>query len=199
MDWLANLFGLQDTFHHFKASTGGGVLQPTSSESILVAIIAAREKFLREKDTRDQSSLVIYASTQTHSSATKAARVFNLRVRLLDVDTDLALNGDSVAHALEEDRQNGLVPFIVIATIGTTSTGAVDRIDSIGKVIEREGMWLHIDSAWAGTHLAVPEIRNELMLDAVNEYADSINIGMHKVGVLFVNKKYLLMCADGLG
>lgn len=185
MDWLANLFGLQDTFHNFRGGAGGGVVQVSSSESILVAVTAAREKYLHENETRDQSRLVVYASTQTHSSASKAARVLNLRIRLLEVsaETELALTGEAVARAVAEDRQNGLVPFIVVATVGTTSTGAVDSVDSVGSVARQNRLWMHIDAAWAGTHLAVPEVRDELMLAAINQYADSINIGMHKVGV----------------
>ncbi|TIB68735.1 hypothetical protein E3P77_00921 [Wallemia ichthyophaga] len=186
MDWLANLFGLQDTFHHFRRGAGGGVVQASSSESILVAVTAAREKYLHENETRDQSRLVVYASTQTHSSASKAARVLNLRIRLLEVsaETELALTGEAVARAVAEDRQNGLVPFIVVATVGTTSTGAVDSVDSVGSVARQNRLWMHIDAAWAGTHLAVPEVRDELMLAAINQYADSINIGMHKMGLV---------------
>lgn len=182
MDWIAGLFGLSETFYHSKDTSGGGIIQPSSSESILVAIIAARERILRAENTRDQSKLVIYASTQTHSSAAKAARVFNLQLRLLDVDADLSLRGETVRKAIDEDRQNGLLPFVVIATIGTTSTGAIDKIDEIGRVCRSQSLYLHIDSAWAGTHLACPELRDELLLDDINEFADSINIGMHKVG-----------------
>lgn len=183
MDWIAGLFGFSETFYHSKNTSGGGIIQPSSSEGILVAIIAARERILRAENTRDQSKLIIYASTQTHSSAAKAARVFNLKLRILDVDEDLSLRGETVMKAINEDRQSGLVPFVVIATIGTTSTGAIDKIDEIGRVCHSESLYLHIDSAWAGTHLACPELRDELMLDGINEFADSINIGMHKVGI----------------
>ncbi|TIB77292.1 hypothetical protein E3Q23_01350 [Wallemia mellicola] len=192
MDWIAGLFGFSETFYHSKNTSGGGIIQPSSSEGILVAIIAARERILRAENTRDQSKLIIYASTQTHSSAAKAARVFNLKLRILDVDEDLSLRGETVMKAINEDRQSGLVPFVVIATIGTTSTGAIDKIDEIGRVCHSESLYLHIDSAWAGTHLACPELRDELMLDGINEFADSINIDIKSVtDALTITPAYL--------
>ncbi|KAH8079900.1 putative aromatic-L-amino-acid decarboxylase [Filobasidium floriforme] len=133
------------------------------------------------------SKLVMYGSTQTHSIGIKAAKILGLKWRSLPTfkKDHYALTGETVRKALEEDEKKGLIPFMLIGTIGTTSTGTVDRLSEIGQVLKNHPtVFLYIDAAWAGTALAVPEHREALQLDAVNEYADGICTNFHKWGLV---------------
>ncbi|XP_025916433.1 histidine decarboxylase isoform X1 [Apteryx rowi] len=179
MDWLAKMLGLPDKFlHHHPNSMGGGVLQSTVSESTLVALLAARknkilEMKLSEPDT-DESSLnsrlIAYASDQAHSSVEKASLISLVKMKFLPVDENFSLRGETLMKAIEEDRNRGLVPVFVCATLGTTGVCAFDSLSELGPICDAEGLWLHIDAAYAGTAFVCPEFR--LFLDGI-EYADS--------------------------
>nr|XP_013812522.1 PREDICTED: histidine decarboxylase isoform X1 [Apteryx mantelli mantelli] len=179
MDWLAKMLGLPDKFlHHHPNSMGGGVLQSTVSESTLVALLAARknkilEMKVSEPDT-DESSLnsrlIAYASDQAHSSVEKAGLISLVKMKFLPVDENFSLRGETLMKAIEEDRNRGLVPVFVCATLGTTGVCAFDSLSELGPICDAEGLWLHIDAAYAGTAFVCPEFR--LFLDGI-EYADS--------------------------
>uniref|UniRef100_A0A8B9S4B6 Histidine decarboxylase n=1 Tax=Apteryx owenii TaxID=8824 RepID=A0A8B9S4B6_APTOW len=179
MDWLAKMLGLPDKFlHHHPNSVGGGVLQSTVSESTLVALLAARknkilEMKVSEPDT-DESSLnsrlIAYASDQAHSSVEKAGLISLVKMKFLPVDENFSLRGETLMKAIEEDRNRGLVPVFVCATLGTTGVCAFDSLSELGPICDAEGLWLHIDAAYAGTAFVCPEFR--LFLDGI-EYADS--------------------------
>ena len=157
---------------------GGGVIQDSASSATLCALLAARERKVRAGADLDR--LVVYASTQAHSSLEKGARVAGLRpdqVRLIDVDGTHALRADLLAAAVEEDRAAGLVPCLVMATIGTTSSLAVDPVAAIAPIAERAGMWLHADGAMAGSAAVCPEHRGLL---AGLDRADSFVFNPHK-------------------
>ncbi|EIW65462.1 hypothetical protein TREMEDRAFT_70540 [Tremella mesenterica DSM 1558] len=131
--------------------------------------------------------LVMYGSTQTHSIAAKAARLLGLRFRAVHVTAadGYALRGDALREAIEADVATDLVPFFVVATIGTTSTGAVDHIADIGQVLNSyPTAFLHVDAAWAGMAYALPEYRAKLRLDEVNTYAHSFCANAHKWGLV---------------
>ncbi|KAJ7039190.1 pyridoxal phosphate-dependent transferase [Mycena alexandri] len=190
MDWAAKLLGLAPAFHN-ACGTGGGALQTTASDSALVAAVAARERFVSTHSESDAqtplNSLVIYVTTQTHSLGLKAARVLGLQVRALEVTTEdrYALRGETLRAALEEDLAVGRKPFILMATVGTTSSGAVDNLPEIQAVLaDYPEIWLHIDAAWAGIALCCPETRDELYLDAINAAADSFCTNFHKWGLV---------------
>ncbi|XP_025977038.2 histidine decarboxylase [Dromaius novaehollandiae] len=179
MDWLAKMLGLPDKFlHHHPNSVGGGVLQSTVSEATLVALLAARknkilEMKVSEPDT-DESSLnsrlIAYTSDQAHSSVEKAGLISLVKMKFLPVDENFSLRGETLMKAIEEDRNRGLVPVFVCATLGTTGVCAFDNLSELGPICDAEGLWLHIDAAYAGTAFVCPEFR--LFLDGI-EYADS--------------------------
>ncbi|KAJ7472562.1 pyridoxal phosphate-dependent decarboxylase [Mycena latifolia] len=204
MDWAAKMFGLSEEFQH--SSIGGGVLQATASDSVLVALVAARVRYLGKYPQANPSDLVIYVSTETHALGIKNGRVLGIEVRVLNVEIsdNFALRGRTVHNAVQEDIANGKHPFFLLATVGTTSTGAVDRIDELGAIASDHFLWLHIDAAWAGVALACPEFREFCQLDAINNFADSFCTNFHKWGLvnwdastLWVrNKKYVTDALD---
>uniref|UniRef100_A0A8C3M049 Histidine decarboxylase n=1 Tax=Chrysolophus pictus TaxID=9089 RepID=A0A8C3M049_CHRPC len=186
MDWLAKMLGLPNKFlHHHPDSVGGGVLQSTVSESTLVALLAARknkilEMQLSEPDA-DESSLnsrlIAYASDQAHSSVEKAGLISLVKMKFLPVDENFSLRGETLKKAIAEDRKKGLVPVFVCATLGTTGVCAFDSLSELGPICGAEGLWLHIDAAYAGTAFLCPEFR--LFLDGI-EYADSFTFNPSK-------------------
>nr|XP_019047344.1 aromatic-L-amino-acid decarboxylase [Kwoniella bestiolae CBS 10118]OCF26274.1 aromatic-L-amino-acid decarboxylase [Kwoniella bestiolae CBS 10118] len=180
VEWAARMLGLSKDFWG-SSGIGGGVIMGSASDSAFTAAIAAREKALRRL-----SKLVVYGSTQTHSLGAKAALMLGLPFRAIPVSIDdqYALRGEAVREAIEKDKKDGLVPFLVYATVGTTSTGAVDRIAEIGEVLkEYPTTFLHVDAAWAGVAYALPQYRESLRLQEVNEYADSFCTNFHKWGL----------------
>ncbi|ODN77468.1 hypothetical protein L202_04644 [Cryptococcus amylolentus CBS 6039] len=204
VDWAAKMFGLSPAFLS-SSKIGGGVIQGSASEAALTAAMAARERALRhlthggkqgangdievpdEVRQKYGQKLVMYGSTQTHSLGAKAAILLGLTFRAVPVSAkdDFALRGDALREAVEEDKKAGLVPFFVVGTVGTTSSGAVDRIAEIGQVLkENPTMFLHVDAAWAGVAYALPEHRAQLRLDEVNEHAGSFATNMHKWGLV---------------
>ncbi|KAG2352272.1 pyridoxal phosphate-dependent transferase [Suillus spraguei] len=175
MDWTAQLLGLDKAFYNVS-EVGGGVIQTSASESVLVASVAARSRYIREHPHVAAEKLVLYTTTQTHSLGKKAGLILGLKVRALEVaaQDDFALRGDTLKVALEEDVNAGFHPFILIGTVGTTSSGAVDRLDEIADVAEHYPfLWLHVDAAWAGLAFVCPEYREAYQLPAINNYVDS--------------------------
>eukprot|EP00887_Chlorella_sp_A99_P004322 scaffold15.g4322.t1 len=161
MDWFGQLLGLPARFlHTASGGRGGGVIQSTASEATLVAMLAARWRCLEGRPLEDSLRLVAYCSDQGHSSIRKATMIAglpHLRVLPAAAADHYALR----AEALEEaaDLAAGLLPFFVCATIGTTSSCAVDPVRQIGEVAQRHRLWLHVDSAWAGVFALLPEQR----------------------------------------
>jgi aromatic-L-amino-acid decarboxylase len=180
MDWLVGMLGLPDKFR--SSSTGGGVIQDTASSAALCALLAGRERatdYVTNKKGCD-GRLVAYVSTQTHSSLQKAAMIAGIGVdnlRAIDVDEDFAMKPDALASQVEADRSAGLTPFFVCATIGTTSSNAMDPLIPIGEVCRKNNLWLHVDAAMAGTAMLCPEFRH--FQNGV-DFADSYNFNPHK-------------------
>ncbi|MEY2459715.1 MAG: aromatic-L-amino-acid/L-tryptophan decarboxylase [Acidimicrobiaceae bacterium] len=153
LDWLVELLGLPD---HFR---GNGVIQDSASSATLCAILAARD---RVSPTIDRTKLRAYASNQAHSSVEKGIRVAGLhadQLRLIDVDDTFALRPDGLADAIAADLAAGLVPFLVVATVGTTSSAAIDPVADIVDAVRRHNVWVHVDAAYAGSAAVVPEHR----------------------------------------
>ncbi len=124
---------------------------------------------------------VFYVSEEGHPSLQKAARLTGLgekAARRIAVDDRQRLDAGALAAAISRDRHDGLVPFMVVATAGTTSTGAIDPIAAIAEVATAEELWLHVDAAWGGGAALVPELRPLL---AGIERADSITFDPHKL------------------
>ncbi|CAB1338936.1 unnamed protein product [Coregonus sp. 'balchen'] len=182
MDWLCKALDLPSFFlHHHPDSTGGGILQSTVSESSLVALLAARKARIQQlkrteaadRDLDDSvvnSRLVAYASDQAHSSVEKAGQISLVKIRFLPTDDHFSLRGDTLKQAIQEDRRRGLVPVMLFATLGTTGVCAFDNLSELGPVCAEEGLWLHVDAAYAGSAFFCPELRGPL--EGI-EYADS--------------------------
>ncbi|XP_057344781.1 histidine decarboxylase isoform X4 [Manis pentadactyla] len=186
MDWLAKMLGLPEHFlHHQPGSQGGGVLQSTVSESTLIALLAARKnKILEMKASEpgaDESSLnarlIAYASDQAHSSVEKAGLISLVKMKFLPVDDNFSLRGEALKKAIEEDKKRGFVPVFVCATLGTTGVCAFDCLSELGPICASEGLWLHIDAAYAGSAFLCPEFRG--FLKGI-EYADSFTFNPSK-------------------
>jgi aromatic-L-amino-acid decarboxylase len=180
LDWLVPMLGLPEKF--LSSSTGGGVIQDTASSASLCALLAARERATQYAANRRgcDGKLVAYASTQTHSSVEKAVKIAGLgsdNLHPIDVDKDFALRPDSLARQIETDKKAGLLPCFVCATVGTTSSNAIDPVREIGAICRQHNLWLHVDSAMSGTAALCPEFR---FLHDGMEFADSYCFNPHK-------------------
>ncbi|KAI1297692.1 Aromatic-L-amino-acid decarboxylase [Halotydeus destructor] len=182
MDWLAKMLGLPEEFLFSSPGTGGGVIQGTASEATLVTMLAAKDKMLKGLKENNMAAgveqkLVCYASNQSHSSVERAALLAGVTIHLLQPDEHLSVRGHTLSAAIEADRAEGLVPFFVVGTMGTTSTCSFDNIEELGVVCTEKSVWLHVDAAYAGAALVCPEFRH---LAAGVHRADSFNTNPHK-------------------
>jgi aromatic-L-amino-acid/L-tryptophan decarboxylase len=176
LDWMVDLLGLPDRFR--STGDGGGVIEDSASSATLCAVVAARERAI--VGGAALGNLVVYGSTQAHSSLEKGARVAGFRrdqVRFVEVDETFALRPDALATAMAGDRAAGRVPCLVMATVGTTSSLAVDPVAEVAEVAAAAGAWLHVDAAMAGTATVCPEHRD---LHRGVERADSYVTDPHK-------------------
>jgi aromatic-L-amino-acid decarboxylase len=178
LDWLRQMMGLPEEF--------GGIIYDTASVSSLHAIAAAREALnlgIRERGMSgraDLPALRLYASEHSHSSIDKSVITLGLgqeSLRKIPADEEFRMRADALAEAIEEDRRAGLLPFCVVATVGTTSTTSVDPVPALARICERHQLWLHVDAAYAGSAAVVPELRR--VLDGA-ERADSLTTNPHK-------------------
>ncbi len=180
MDWLVRMLDLPAPF--LSTSNGGGVIQDTASSSALCALVAARERATNGGTGREGSDgrLTAYTSTQAHSSIEKGVRIAGIGIanlRLVDVDERYAMRPAALAAAIETDRGAGKQPFFVSATVGTTSSNAMDPLRPIGEICRRYGLWLHVDAAMSGTAALCPEFR---WIHEGLELADSYCFNPHK-------------------
>jgi aromatic-L-amino-acid decarboxylase len=190
------------------ARRGGGVIEGTASEATLVALCAARHRVRRNfraspggtatppfsHSSTSSPHFALYCSSQAHSSVIKAAMIAGLadhpddrsHVRLVDCDRNFALDPAALERAIRDDKSRGFVPTYVVATVGTTSSTAIDSIEAIARVLRATGClgrqdspntWLHVDAAHAGAACVCPEYRS--MLKGI-EHADSIAFNPHK-------------------
>lgn len=181
LDWLAGLLDLPERFR--SSGSGGGVIQDSASSATLVATLAAlhRASGGSWRGAGINRRYRAYTSTQGHSSIEKAARIAGIGtdgVRLVEVDPEtLAMRPDALRAAVRADLAAGEVPAIVVATIGTTSTTAIDPLPEIGAICAEYGIWLHVDAAYAGAAAVCPELR---WSHTGLEYADSYCFDPHK-------------------
>jgi len=180
LDWLVDMLGLPERFK--STQTGGGVIQDSASSASLCALLAARERATGyESNERGcNGRLVAYASSQAHSSIEKAVKIAGLgreNLRLVAVDGRFAMLPDKLAQQIEQDRGAGLTPCFVCATVGTTSSNAIDPLSEIGQICREQGLWFHVDAAMSGTAALCPEYR--YIHDGM-ELADSYCVNPHK-------------------
>ena len=181
LDWLADLLGLPASFR--STGRGGGVIQDSASSATLVATLAALHRASKggwRSGGLDQQ-YTVYTSVHGHSSIQKAARIAGLgdsAVRTVEVEpATQAMRPEALRARLAADCAAGAVPALVVATIGTTSTTAIDPLPAIGEICREYGVWLHVDAAYAGAAAICPELRGTH--DGV-EYADSYCFDPHK-------------------
>jgi len=174
MEWLRRALDLPEAMV--------GCIQDTASTATLCALLSARERATGFESNRSglRQPLTVYASEETHSSIEKAVKIagFGKRaLRLVPTDKSYALRPGKLQEAVERDKGRGLQPAAVVATVGTTSSTAVDPLEAIGGVCRKHGLWLHVDAAFAGTAAILPEMR--WLLQGL-EAADSFVFNPHK-------------------
>jgi aromatic-L-amino-acid decarboxylase len=178
LDWLRQMIGLDAGM--------SGFIYDTASVSSMHAIAAAREGVqmrIREAGMSGRADLPllrVYASEQAHSSIDKGIITLGLgqrSLRKIPTDTEFRMDPNALAAAVDEDKRNGILPFCVVATVGTTSTSSIDPVAAIVEVCEQHTMWLHVDAAYAGSAAIVPEMQNILK---GCERADSLVLNPHK-------------------
>ncbi len=175
LDWLVELCGLPKQFH--SSGNGGGVIQDSASSSTLCAVIAARE---RAGGSKFLTQMCAYISDQAHSSVEKdllIAGISSDHIRLIETERDFSICLEKLNLAIGHDLNNGLIPFFVVGTVGTTSSGAVDDISGICDITKHTKAWVHVDAAWAGSATVCPEFQH--LLNGV-ENVDSYVFNPHK-------------------
>ena len=180
MDWLVEMLDLPEAF--LSSSTGGGVIQDSASSATLCALLAARERATAGEGNRRglAGDLTAYASEHAHSSIEKAVRIAGLgsdRLRLIPADDEHAMRADLLRDTMRRDREAGFRPCFVTATVGTTSSNAIDPVAAIAALCREHEAWLHVDAAMSGTAAVCPELRG--IHDGV-ELADSYCFNPHK-------------------
>ena len=174
-DWLVDLLGLPAAWRN-RTGPGGGVIQSSASDSTHLVHVLARERAMAGQVSRPE--FVSYASGQAHSSVEKGARVAGIEhFRAIDVDENWSLDPAALRAAIAADRDAGLTPLIVTSVLGTTGTAAVDPIAAMSQIASDEGMWHHVDAAYAGSAMVCPELRH---LQHGAESADSYTVNPHK-------------------
>ncbi|MFH1241815.1 MAG: pyridoxal-dependent decarboxylase [Pseudomonadota bacterium] len=174
LEWLRKMLELPEGM--------AGVIQDTASTSTLCALLTAREKATDfEANLRGVNKpLVVYASEEAHSSIEKGVKIAGYgkeSLRYIPTDNTFAMVPSRLEEAIVRDREEGLCPACVVATLGTTSSTAIDPLEPIGKICRRYGVWLHVDAAFAGTAAILPE-KKALLKGA--EYMDSFVFNPHK-------------------
>ena len=176
MSWLGGMIGLPDNF--------SGVIQDTASTATFCAILAAREKAtdwrVNDDGLAGAEQLTFYASVENHSSIEKAIKMAGIgknNLRLIPSDDNFAMNVDALKAAIADDRAKGFTPAGIVACIGGTALGGIDDLTAVGAVAEAEGLYLHVDAAWAGSALICPE--NQHLIKGI-EKADSFVFNPHK-------------------
>lgn len=175
MNWLRDLMGIPSSFE--------GVIQDTASTATLTAILSAREKvtnFESNQNGIEQNNLRVYCSAETHSSVEKAVKIAGLgksNLVKISVDEHLRMQPDALEKAIQEDLKNGYRPMCIVAAIGTTGTTAIDPLKEIANISQKFNVWLHVDAAYAGSALILPEF--QWMIEGI-EQIDSFVFNPHK-------------------
>ncbi|RVX74065.1 hypothetical protein B0A52_01897 [Exophiala mesophila] len=197
MDWLAQAFALPKEFYSTSPNGGGGTIQGSASEAIVTCMVAARERYLhakcdeegfapesKEREDRISSlraKLVALASDQTHSSTQKGSLIAGTRFRSIPTkfSNELSLQPEELEAALEQIKADGLEPYYITLTLGTTSTCAVDDLEALAPVFKKyPNLWVHVDAAYAGASLVCPEFSDKYSASMI--HVDSFDMNMHK-------------------
>ncbi len=179
LDWLRQMLGIPKKFF--------GVIGDTASSNTLYALAAAREMHPELRIRQDGLSgradmprVVVYCSEEAHSSVDKAVMTLGFglsALRKIRTDDEMRMDAEAFDAAVKADRRAGSIPLAVVATVGTTSTTAIDPVTAIARICEREKIWLHVDASYGGTAAILPEMR--YVLDGCDR-ADSLVVNPHK-------------------
>ncbi|MGD8325526.1 MAG: aminotransferase class V-fold PLP-dependent enzyme [Sphingomonadales bacterium] len=176
VDWLRQACNLDEGF--------SGSIQTTASEASLSALLMAREKVssyqINEKGFQDQPTLRVYVSAEAHSSIEKDARIAGYgaeNVVKVPADADFSMDVKALKALIAKDEAKGFTPTCVVATLGTTGTGGIDPLEEIGTLCKAKDIFLHVDAAWAGSALILPEWQ---WMAKGSELADSLVFNPHK-------------------
>ncbi|KAF2426266.1 dopa decarboxylase-like protein [Tothia fuscella] len=207
LDWVCGMIGLPDVF--LSKGEGGGVIQGSASEAIVTVMVAARERVLNrmteryeDEKSRDDAKdamrvkLVSLGSDQAHSSTQKGAIIAGTKFRKITArrEDDFGLRSADLRRELERCKSDGLIPYYLTVTLGTTSTCAVDYFEEIAEVIQDyPDLWVHVDAAYAGAALVCPEYQH---LTKSFDKFNSFDFNMHKwlltnfdASCLFIKKR----------
>lgn len=203
MNWFRQMIGLPENYW--------GIIYDTASTSSMHAIASAREQLnmeFREKGMAGRNSvprLRLYCSEHAHSSIEKSAITLGIgfeNVRKIPSNDKFEMIADKLEEAIINDTNEGLKPFCVVATVGTTSTASIDPVDKVANICRKYDLWLHVDSAYAGVTAMIPEMN---WITKGWEKADSIVINPHKwmftpmdLSVYFTRKPEILKQAFSL-
>ena len=189
MDWLAKMFSLPSSY--LSTSSGGGVMQGTTSEAVLSFMVSARERYLtqttahlsgnKKEEARAQRKLrmVALGSECSHSCTEKAAMILGIKYRSVPVSIEdgFSMTGAALAAVLQQCQEENLEPFYLTATLGTTATCAVDRFDEVAHALKDHQIWVHVDAAYAGAALVCEEYQH--LTQHFGEF-DSFSMSMSK-------------------
>lgn len=200
MDWLCKALALPECFLSTSENRGGGVIQVSASDTIATVMIAARERRVHEMVQADgvkpgtveyedrvmerRPRLVALGSDQTHSSTAKGALLAGTRYRSVPtrLEDNMELTGPALRETLEQCDRDGLVPYYITLSMGTTSSCALDRYAEVKAVLREkpswQRIWVHIDAAYAGSALVADEW--QYIAKDFAEGVDSFNVNMHK-------------------
>jgi aromatic-L-amino-acid decarboxylase len=175
VNWMKKICGIPENFQ--------GVIQDGASSATLVAILTAREKY-SDFAINDQGfnshDFRVYCSIEAHSSVDKAVKIAGIgknNLIKIAVDKEFRLMPEKLIEAIEKDIKNGKKPLCVIAALGTTSSTAIDPLKRLSEICEKYQIWLHVDAAYAGSALILPEF--QWMIEGI-ENIDSIVFNPHK-------------------
>lgn len=200
MDWVAQALGLPQCFLSTSENGGGGVIQVSASDAIATVMVAARERRVREQALSEgfkegtteyedrvmelRPRLVALGSTQTHSSTAKGALIAGTRYRSVTprLEDNMEMTGPGLRAVLEQCEKDGVLPYYITLSMGTTSSCAVDRFAEITAVLKEkpswQRIWVHIDAAYAGAALVADEW--QYIAKDFADGVDSFNMNMHK-------------------
>jgi glutamate/tyrosine decarboxylase-like PLP-dependent enzyme len=170
LDWMKGMFGFPET--------AVGNLTSGGSIANLIAMTAARDKHKIKNATIEKS--VIYLSPQVHHCIQKALKIIGLEdviINYLELDDNSKIKIDDLKSKIKTDKHNGLNPFLVVASAGTTDTGAIDPLEAIGNIAKENNLWYHVDGAYGGFFILVDEVKQKFK---GIELADSLVVDPHK-------------------
>lgn len=176
MQWLRGMIGIPEYF--------SGVIQDTASTATLCALLTARERHsdfkTNEQGLFGEKKFRVYCSRESHSSIEKDVKIAGIgknNLRKIEVDEQQAMIPQALEQAITEDLDHGHQPLAIVAAIGTTGSTAIDPLKPITRIARQYNIWLHVDAAYAGTALLLPE--NRWMIEGI-EQVDSFVFNPHK-------------------